>query len=360
MFRSALATINRVLFTWSCSSFFMLLFSCAPAALANQPDYIKTYHPLINQAELYVVEGKYAEALQAYRQAFTAVPTAFARDYYNAAVCAALLQQEKQAVDYLKKLARKGVSLAYLEQQQVFDTLQTSRQWRKFKRKYPRYRHKFEQSANLDLRADLDELYARDQYFRQAAGSLRVYRDTLQQIEAQNLKMLLQWIETYGYPGEELIGVADTLEQLPRYSIVIERQTRARKGYDFTSILTEAVRQGRIAPQPAAYLLDQQAGQSKYGTKAFVRLKCSSCKDSKQRKVLKRYMEEKREKHELEQLDANRQQLGLEPMGDYKKKVLYALRDPRFKMLHAWSVKQYNVPSQEAAEVLMEGLTVAE
>ncbi|WP_345157023.1 hypothetical protein [Pontibacter saemangeumensis] len=321
------------------------------------PDYAEVYHPLINVAELNIVRGEYADALSAYKQAFASVPTPFARDYYNAAVSAVQLQDEKQAFGYLEQLVLKGVSLPYLERQQVFDSLRTTKAWKKFERQYPKNRSKFEETLNKELRADLDELYARDAYFRLAEGGLRVHGDTIRKIETANVENLLAWIEEYGYPGEQLIGVADTLEQLPRFSIVIQRQTKARKGYDFTEILTKAVKEGRLAPQPVAYLLDQQAGKGLYGSKAFVTVNCTRCKEQEKPQ---RYLVEKMSEEELERINKRRAPLGLEPLDDYKKKVLFGLGNNVFKLNYDWSVVEYKVPSREAASVLLEGLTAAE
>ncbi|WP_162053638.1 cbb3-type cytochrome oxidase subunit 3 [Pontibacter pamirensis] len=350
-----------------CATFILLVFclqACATSGVPEQaevPDYTEVYHPVINVAELEIVEGNYEEALAAYQQAFAAVPTPFARDYYNAAVSAVKLGDEKQAFDYLEQLVIKGVSLPYLERQQVFDSLQTSRQWKKFEKQYPKRRKRYEEAANLILRDDLDELYARDQYFRQAKGGLRVHGDTIRQIEADNITNLLNWINDYGYPGEALIGVADTLEELPRFSIVIQRQTAARNGYDFKGILSKAVKEGRIAPQPAAYLLDQQAGNIMYGSRAFAKISCRRCKENdKNYEKIQSLLLESMSDEELAQTDKRRKQLGLEPLQEYRKKVLHNAEDAQFKLNYDWSVKNYVAPSSEAADVLLERLTVAE
>lgn len=338
----------------------LCLGACAGAKVPEfegVPNYMEVYHPIVNVAELNIVQGEYGDALAAYKQAFASVPAPFARDYYNAAVCAVQLNDQKQAFRYLEQLAVKGVSLPYLEQQQAFDSLRTTKQWQKFEKQYPKYRSQHEESLNKELRADLDELYARDQYFRLAEGGLRVHGDTIRKIETANVEKLLAWIEEYGYPGEQLIGVADTLEQLPRFSIVIQRQTKARKGYDFTDILTKAVQEGRMAPQPVAYLLDQQAGQNIYGSKAFVQVNCVKCKENEK---LKHYLVEKMSDEELERINGRRKQLGLEPMDHYRQKVLFDLGNADFKLDYNWSVKQYVVPSNEAAKVLLESLTIAQ
>ncbi|TPE45191.1 hypothetical protein [Pontibacter mangrovi] len=340
----------------------LLLFCLAlmPFALraGDGPNYTEVYHPKINKAELLVVEGQYEEALEAYEQAFDAVPSPFARDYYNAAICALLQDKERKAFNYLEELVQKGVSLEYLHGQPVLDSLEGSRRWRKFAKKYPKRRTKYEHTYNQELRADLDELYARDQYFRQAEGGMRVHGDTIRKIEEANTKLLLGWVKEFGYPGEDLIGVADTLEQLPRFSIVIERQTKMRKGHDFTEVLLEAVQQGRMAPQPAAYLLDQQAGRNKYGSRAFVKIHCRSCSDDEELGQLDDYLVMKVSEEEQQLIDKRRKELGLEPLEDYKRKVLHSTTDDRFKLNYTWSVTNYVVPSKEAAKVLLEGLTL--
>ncbi|MCX2741374.1 hypothetical protein [Pontibacter anaerobius] len=339
--------------------YFILLVLLQQHAVAQEaPDYTQVYHPVINQAELLIVDGKYEEALQAYHEAFEAVPSPFARDYYNAAICALLLQERKKTFNYLEELVQKGVSLEYLERQPVLDSLRATRHWRKFAKKYPKRRRKYDEKLNQELRADLDELYARDQYFRQAKGGWRVHGDTIRQIEKANVQKLLGWVEEYGYPGEDLIGVADTLEQLPRFSIVISRQTKARKGHDFTEVLTQAVQQGRIAPQPAAYLLDQQAGRNKYGSRAYVKVNCTKCADDEELGKLGDYMVMKISEEEQEQIDKRREKIGLEPLEQYKYKVRHSANDKRFKLNYTWSVMHYVVPSKEAARVLLEGLTM--
>ncbi|MEJ8803565.1 hypothetical protein [Pontibacter sp. H249] len=335
--------------------FFVLM---TVSTFADNIDYTKEYHPLINKAELSIVEQDFAAALELYQQAFKAVPAPFARDYYNAAVCAMLLKDKKQSQAYLEKLAVKGVSINYLAKQPVFDSLKTTKHWRKFRRKYSKYRKQYSSQVNPDLRADLDELYARDQYFRQAEGGLRMYGDTLRKIETANTKLFLEWVEKHGYPGESLVGVADTLEQLPRFSIIIQRQTKARNGHDFSKVLVDAVQQGRLSPQAAAYLIEQQVGRSKYGSKAYVKLNCNSCKNNLD--GIDRYMEERRTDKELLTIEANRKLLGLEPFNDYKKKVLYSMDDKRFKLDYSWSVVNYQVPSEEAAKIMMERFVVAD
>jgi hypothetical protein len=348
-FQSFLASIWTIIFS--------LTFS---AAIADTLDYTKVYHPVINEAEKSILNHDYQAALAAYQSAFSEVPSSFAIDIYNAAACASILNEKKLTYELLEKLVLKGVSFSYLEKQEAFASLQTKRKWRKFKKKYPKYRQSYHELVNLDLRADLDELYARDAYFRQAKGGYRVYGDTLKKIEAANTKLLLKWIDAYGYPGESLIGVADTLEQLPRFYVVIQRQTKARKGHDFKDIIVQAVKQGKLRPMVAAYLLDQQDGDSKYSSKAFVKVNCSQCRGDKDIEGIDKLFEVARSEKEVQLINKRREALGLDPLQDYKAKVLYSLKDNRFKLGSDWAVSNYYVPSKEAAAIMMEKLVAAE
>lgn len=341
----------------SLSVVLLLFISCSATKLfAQSPDYTQVYYPVINEAEVNILNQNYADALIAYKQAFASVPSPFARDYFNAAVSALQVEDEKLAFDYLEKLALKGVSLKYLQKQEAFEDVQNAKRWKKFVKKYPKYRKKYKKAVNVDLRADLDELYARDQYFRQAKGGYRVYGDTLKQIEDANVKRFLKWVEQYGYPGEALIGVADSLEQLPRFYIVIERQTKARNGYDFTDLILEAVQQGNLAPQTAAFLLDKQAGSNLYGSKAFVKLNCSNCDENSILNRSKQYFVKAKSEQELDQINKRRESLGLDAVEDYLMKVIFEMENSKFKLATDWAIANYYVPSQEAAKIMMENL----
>jgi hypothetical protein len=68
-----------------------------------------TYNNYINKAELSIVDGKYAEALQNYETAFAQTKTAFAVDLYNACACAARLKDTEKVLGLTGWLVAKGV-----------------------------------------------------------------------------------------------------------------------------------------------------------------------------------------------------------------------------------------------------------
>jgi|GEM_PF-7014354 hypothetical protein len=76
--------------------------------------YIEKYYPLINKAELAIVDSNYQEALTLYRTAFANVEKPRGTDYTNAAKCSFLIFDETSGKFYLRKLAGYGYNLGYL------------------------------------------------------------------------------------------------------------------------------------------------------------------------------------------------------------------------------------------------------
>ena len=77
--------------------------------------YIEKYYPLINQAELAIVDSNYQKALMLYRTAFANVEKPRGTDYMNAAKCSFLVFDETSGKFYLRKLAGYGYNLGYLK-----------------------------------------------------------------------------------------------------------------------------------------------------------------------------------------------------------------------------------------------------
>ena len=82
----------------------IFLFSLSGQVGFGQGDFTRIYHPIINSAELAIVDTNYYEALDYYKAAFDNVKKPFAKDYYNAAICAAMLGKTNTVFDYLEKM----------------------------------------------------------------------------------------------------------------------------------------------------------------------------------------------------------------------------------------------------------------
>ena len=89
----------------------ILVFLFPYRVLFAQGDFTRIYHPIINSAELAIVDTNYYEALDYYKAAFDNVKKPFAKDYYNASICAAMVGKMSTMFDYLEKIVEKEIAI---------------------------------------------------------------------------------------------------------------------------------------------------------------------------------------------------------------------------------------------------------
>jgi hypothetical protein len=118
---------------------FIILFVFISIALSAQQDFRKTYFPLVNKAELHLVNGEYMEASQAYFTAFGTTKIPLVRDLYNATVCKLYQNDFESAKLYLFKMAQRGVKAETLEQREIFEVGYNNEAWRNFKLSYEQF-----------------------------------------------------------------------------------------------------------------------------------------------------------------------------------------------------------------------------
>jgi hypothetical protein len=233
----------------------------------SQSNYI-VYSNYINKAELRITDKKFSEALIYYDSALSVKKIPFARDAYNAAVCAAIVKNNNKCYSYLKTLIDKGSSLKYIQSVDVLnDFLKT-----KNGRQLVEYTKHNDVHYNRRLRSIIDSLEAADQFFRQKEGKYAVYMDTIKKIDASNAFSLVKFVDQYGFPSEEMIGINDDILtlQLPYYAIIAHQQNGSPSSVmNFSEILKTALKNGEIEPHIATELIDKSNGEDEYGTEAY-------------------------------------------------------------------------------------------
>lgn len=230
-----------------------------------QGDFTRIYHPIINSAELAIVDTNYYEALDYYKAAFDNVKKPFAKDYYNAAICAAMVGKMPTMFDYLEKIVEKGYPSDSLRKDAFFKYVaDTCKVWSKFESQMrlvkPNINHELRDSLNAyhalitqephtPLTAELRTFYK--EYTKKLQDSLVVKnsktgkkevftqvifpRDSLtyyygkmpekliKQIDSlrkindfkasSNMRLAfhktLNFIDMYGFPDENLVGLPD-------------------------------------------------------------------------------------------------------------------------------------------------------
>lgn len=118
---------------------FTLFFVLKLFTLSAQPDFRKTYFPLVNKAELLFIEEKYTDASESYFKAFALTKIPLVRDLFNATVCKLYQGDFEGAKLYLFKMAQRGVNLETLEQREIFEIGNNQDAWKMFKPSYEQF-----------------------------------------------------------------------------------------------------------------------------------------------------------------------------------------------------------------------------
>ena len=311
--------------------YFFLSISIALPSLSQKIN-TSTYLKNINTAELLVVDGKYKEASGLFNISLENYESPFAKDYYNGAVCNILSGDRGKAVSYIKILLKKGMSINEIAKNPVVADITTTNPWKRLVRNSIKNTTKSPITPELSLKAKLDELYERDQYFRRLEGSYQKYGDTIRAIDKFNDKALHSLIEENGYPTEDMVGIKENSPFInSEFDIIIWHQTKKNFISDYTSILTEASRTGRIDPHRAAELMENQAGKPLYNSAVFVKFDCDKGCSFKTNLLIKNKLFYSLQTLDQESTtDSRRAEIGLEPLSDYRKKIRFSIKDDKF------------------------------
>lgn len=277
------------------------------------------YYKLVNNAELYIINEDYSSSVNEYLQAFQIKGIdPFAKDYYNASLCAIQENKMNLAFDWCKKLVDNGLDKKIIENNPSFLPLVGSKKWKNLISTEP-------SSFRKSLIDTLNNLYIRDQYYRIKPGSYKIYADSIKMVDKQNDRILRDIIGRYGYPSEKLLGFSNGVGFDQKFEMVIWHQTNLNKISDYTDILRDASKSGLVPPQRAGALIENHTGLSLYNMEPYYKLSCSMCSDSIQSDISKKLFYWEIPKEKLARFDSLRSEIGLESLQDFKMKTLYAL-----------------------------------
>ena len=325
--------------------FLFLITLCIQITYAQN---MQAYYKVINEAELSIVNGDYGRALIFYQHVLPNSQKSFIKDFYNAALCAILIKNNKLALRYTKELLQKGLPIDSIETNKYFQPILAFAEWEKIKNQYSLIREKYDSHINKPLRDTLHMLFKRDQYFRRINGSYKVYGDTIHKIDVENDRILKVIIKRYGYPNESLIGIDNDINLVKGFEFVIWHQTTLNHISDYQEILREAVKKGNVLPSRAAEIIENHIGQEIYYIHFFYRCACDNgCSDSLTSAIKNKLFFSSIPLAKKNQFNKVRQEIYLESLDDYNKKILFNLRDKRFKFLLNAAIPTFSFASEE-------------
>ncbi len=312
----------------------------------SQNNYIE-YHRTINTIESLLIQKKYNEANIQYKNTFKKYTNPFSKDLYNAAVCATLINNNADAIYFLKELAKKGVLKRSIKQK-IFRKIKKCKEWKEFYIEYDKTRINYKENFNDSISKEVDLWYERDQYFRRKRNAYTRYADTINAIDSINVLKLIKIINKFGYPGESLIGT-DVPNSLSNNPYIVLRHAYQNKNYLLSDLLLESLKNGTFHPYVYAELEDKRSNWDgvgdKYGTLAIVFIK------GKKREIF-------RTTQQINDFNENRSKIGLESYEEYKAKIELLLNKSPFifacyegkAMFSGMSLKQFDLMNKKNNE----------
>lgn len=226
------------------------------------------YDSAVNKAELMIIDNRIDQALNLYNYAFKTNVKPFARDIYNAAVCAIKVGKTNLAFRYGRTLCSKGVGRPFFEKRAIFKPLHKYKQWRPLL-EFAQSEYNRIQANNIGLKNFIDSLVEKDQLvnsnWRSSAMALdkRQIMDLTYDTISKHLNNLF---DSIGFLNEDRIGVGlehDTVIAigLP-FDVIIVHNYQAREVGDtlFNKILRKALTEHLIKPDYFARLHDFSGG----------------------------------------------------------------------------------------------------
>ncbi len=231
--------------------FLFFLFACQSVPEKDIP----AYHQLINEAELYICDGGYSEALSKYDLAFAKIDKPFGKDLHNAALASYLIGNKTRGNEYLQQIINNSDDLDKVKEKIVGFHL-TEEEWQQLLAKRVI-------AYDPALRQEFKEIRERDQLFRPLYDT---HDDTINANRIINMNRILELTEKQGFPAHQELGYQRYLRG-QKHNIVLHH-TAQRRSYDksvtdLEPILFQAIQEGRFDPETAIIYMNYQNDQEK-------------------------------------------------------------------------------------------------
>lgn len=234
----------------------LFFFCCAnPVEKSNDTSTVAArnsikYFDLINQAELFICDGKFETAAHNYKLAFSEIEKPFGKDVYNAALACQFANNIVERNNHLQVIINNSDDLDFVKAKFVVQYM-TQEEWQNLldKRQIefdPKLRQEFKDIL------DLDQLY-RPMY--------DTHDDTINANRKINLKRILALTDSVGFPSHIELGYTRNFRG-QNHDIVLHH-TAQRRSYDksvtdLEDILFKAVNEKRFDPETAIFYMNFQ------------------------------------------------------------------------------------------------------
>jgi hypothetical protein len=295
---------------------------------AQHSNYLE-YRSHINKAELHLIDSDIKKALLEYDSSFN-LSFGFARDYYNAAKCAFSIKNYPLCLHYLLQLSSVGTDINEIKQDLDLKVLYTFRSWPNFENEYMRSYKKWQLNEKKDFRTKIDSLVRRDQSVRSEGYNNKVQRE-IDITDSVNVDALCKLIQCYGFPTERRVGCVG-LRQKEIFYVLMHHyfQKRAKSDTipDLSGQFKNYVLAGDLSPYTFSDWFDLQGHITYFSTVIYRALPDSNWYSISLHSI---------DSLEIEQINKNRSEIGLERIDEYLRKVLFSFKNSFFDFEFPWS-----------------------
>lgn len=281
------------------------------------------YHKVINSAELQIVECDFQRSLNYYQKAFELVDRPFAKDLYNASLCATKLKYDSIAYVFIRKQLQKGIPRKFFHSK-AFKSFRKSQCWQTIKEEEKALLETSKRHVNETLLSELEELERLDQKIRKRKYGYPM-SDTIRKVDSLNMIRLVSLISEHGYPGENRIGVSNPVNSFDKPQNVVLRhffqgQTlKEAQENALGDMLSAALRNGEISPVQYAIWEDLRYltihKKHKYGIPAV---------------VLQNKKYRRNNLKNISEISENRKKVGLGTYDEYISKIIFQEKQNEF------------------------------
>jgi len=385
-----------------------------------QIDFTRIYHPIINEAELAIVDTNYHEALSFYNEAFANVEKPFAKDYYNAAICATLVGKMPVVFDFLEKIVAKGYQVNNFKKDPFFKAVaDTSKQWANFEKQAllikphinielrdsllnmrrsivlppterltPELRAYLKEHANKNQWMPVDSLTfinGMPELLKKQIDSLKKINNmTAASVTREALLSFQKVLELNGFLDENTLGLnqitkdnyqgpyqtSNSPSYLFKSSLIDEILTYGSfqqkvDKFDVLPIIKQAIRDGKANPFILKSLLEYSTEEPyTMGRVLIVQVRLEdnvNCPDKDWQAKQEKFYWKKEKSSTLSDIEINeyRQNLGLEKLEDAYRKAFFKARPTHFLIYGgSYQAELAYIPSCELIDKMIKGAVV--
>ncbi len=215
------------------------------------------YHKRIIAAEVLITSENYLEAIAVYEELFDHYEFIFLRDYKIATQLALFLNDEQKAKKFLLKGIASGWQIKSIKKNTYLKPLLKGEEWKSIKKEYHDLKKKYDSKLNKKIQEQVKKMYTKDQnkafmaLFRFSSKAQDKYAENKFAPHSENqMDDFSQIIQTYGYPGEKLIGNSYWMSTILSHHNSISTVYTAKDSLypNLKPNLKEALKNGQISP----------------------------------------------------------------------------------------------------------------